>query len=182
MLIKNVGIPRSQSWRSLEERDLDEYDIDKIPQGVTTAFYWYGEYNEYEGAGYILFNYGGPSWWLHCMGHCSCYGPTHYMENADEWVSLDQLQNEATEELWDEVSPLVALARTHEREKALTSSVVVNEFFPDYVSPPSGTLQDMIDEGMVDANAITEMGSVQFWLRRMRNYEEAMEKKVKDNE
>lgn len=104
------------SYGGHDSTALEEWDCESIPSYVKEAWYWYS-YGCYEGSGYMLcqIQHDGtePLWMLHCMSHCSCYGPCEERWETGGHATLEALQATCSEELLDResVRHLITAAR-----------------------------------------------------------------------
>jgi hypothetical protein len=65
--------------------ELEDYEIERLKElGIDAVVYWYVT-APYEGSGDMLILKDG-LWYLHSMGHCSCYGPT---EKVNKSLSME---------------------------------------------------------------------------------------------
>lgn len=76
--------------------------------GISEAWYWYGYYG-YEGVGQMLILKDG-KYYLHDMGHCSCYGPIENISFTDPFSSLEEIKVRCSTELYGYVKALVEMA------------------------------------------------------------------------
>jgi len=87
--------------------ELSEWELKQIPNGVDVFIYDYSS-GSYEGSGNALFRKNG-KWFLHNMGHCSCYGPTENIDSCGHGETLKQMKlskeyAEQTKELFKRAS------------------------------------------------------------------------------
>ena len=89
------------------ESELDEYDLEGLYKAnAQAAFYWYAS-GSYEGSGQLLVVKDG-KWYLHDMGHCSCYGPIDHLNlSTPISESLAGVREKCSSGCWCEVEPLV---------------------------------------------------------------------------
>ncbi len=78
--------------------EISQYEIDHLPKAIDVFIYSYA-YGCYEGSGNALFRMQG-LWYLHSMGHCSCYGPMENIDSCGVGKKLKDIQmsNEYREE------------------------------------------------------------------------------------
>ena len=95
-------------WCGIEP--LADYEIESLERlGVDEAWYWYAA-GSYEGMGQILIK-KGDNYYLHEMGHCSCYGPLDDISFATPYTDLDAIKNNCSEDSYKEIAPLVEMAK-----------------------------------------------------------------------
>lgn len=108
----NAAPPKAYDWAEDDIAEFSEYELEEISSiNPEVAFYWYTT-GCYEGSGQLLFLKDG-EWHLHDCGHCSCYGPTDEIDTA--WPlskTLDGIREKCSDERWDDVAPLVILAKS----------------------------------------------------------------------
>lgn len=105
-------------WWDRESSSLSSYDAEQIESAAgepTEAWYWYC-YGSYEGAGQMILH-NSCGWFLHDMGHCSCYGPTCHIELTTAHASLEALVKNCTAELQGLLTSLVEAASQTEAHK-----------------------------------------------------------------
>lgn len=93
---------------------LSEYDLKDVNgSGATHAWYHY-ETGSFEGWGYLLGLMANKTWFVHDMGHCSCYGPTERIHEASGYDTLAQIEekNSHNAEVWAKILPLIEAAKT----------------------------------------------------------------------
>ncbi len=91
---------------------MDELDCSSVE--CEWAAYYYGAY-DYEGQGQILMR-KKKRWYLHDMGHCSCYGPLEEIEFTHGFKTLQKLYKNITGTWLKEIMILVDCAKTHTEE------------------------------------------------------------------
>ncbi len=85
--------------------------------GYSEVWYWYATGN-YEGTGYaILRKPGDRGYYVAYLGHCSCYGPTENIGDADRWTSIAAIIKGATKELRWELAPLLAMIKRQNKKR-----------------------------------------------------------------
>jgi len=78
----------------IDEEELRMYGVD-----CDVLFYWY-EYYSYSGGGRLLMR-DNNKWYLHDMGHCSCYGPLSDANKAPFIADkLSEIKDKCSEEEW----------------------------------------------------------------------------------
>ena len=97
-----------------DSEELDDYDLEKIPVGIEEVWYWYMTGN-YCGAGQMILLGKDGKYYIHDMGHCSCYGPTDEIETLGGIESLAELK--MTDEADDEIAPLVKMVKRKYAQK-----------------------------------------------------------------
>jgi len=112
MKIYNYGkFPEDIEYTYGEISELSsDYDLDYL-KDFDEVYYWYAEAG-YEGMGNLIGILNG-KWYMHNMGHCSCYGPLEELDISDKnaYDSLEELKNSCSKGLIVEVMPLIEMAR-----------------------------------------------------------------------
>ena len=106
------SLPAGTTYTWGDPEELADYDFEELKDtAVEEAWYWYA-CGGYEGAGYIIMREGS-SFFLHDMGHCSCYGPLDGATDALRvpYETLDALEAACTDDLESELAPLLKMAR-----------------------------------------------------------------------
>ena len=111
MKINNYGsFPEGVSCEYCKISELDEYDLELLDRHyLDEVWYWYA-CGRYEGMGDMLIR-RGDKYYLHDMGHCSCYGPTEHIKFNDPYSSLDEIKERCSAEEYKNVEPLAEMAR-----------------------------------------------------------------------
>jgi len=93
----------------------NDYNFDLL-KDFDEVYYWYAS-APYEGLGGLIGLLKG-KWYMHSMGHCSCYGPLEHLEINEQnaYYSLEELKNACSSDLLIEVAPLIEMA-IQNREK-----------------------------------------------------------------
>ncbi|RMG02284.1 MAG: hypothetical protein D6726_07925 [Nitrospirae bacterium] len=97
--------------------DFTKNDLEFLKElDADVGYYWYSFW-DYGGQGYLLIQKDG-KWYLHDCGHCSCNTPldTIYDSLRVGYDSLNGLLDCCTDELRQEIMPLVEQARIEGKE------------------------------------------------------------------
>ena len=83
--------------------------------GISKIYYWYAT-GSYEGSGKMLCK-KGKIWYMHDMGHCSCYTGIEYLDLSPNkgYSSLKELKSKCTDELFKQIEPLFNKAKKDQR-------------------------------------------------------------------
>ncbi len=85
--------------------------------GVEFIVYYYG-HEDYSGYGMALL-YKDNKWFVHDMGHCSCYGPYEYLDFKTPVDSLDEVIRLIRDEDWSGSYEEAKIKMLNEAEKFL---------------------------------------------------------------
>lgn len=108
-------IPDGLNYGGYDISELSDYEVQKlIDFGVERAWYWYAQ-GSYEGSGQILMLKDG-LYYLHDMGHCSCYGPVEDLE-LKNGTDLKTIEAACSKEYLKSVLPLIKKARAAEKRR-----------------------------------------------------------------
>ena len=99
MEIVRVSSPNLYLGFDRDDAELDEYELEKIPEEVEWIKYWYAQ-GSYDGSGMMILK-TKDGYYLYDMSHCSCYGPLDHLELTRSYDTIEDLINNCSEELED---------------------------------------------------------------------------------
>ena len=95
------------NFKDYSIQEISKYEFDKIKEEYNFDFiiYYYLE-NGYEGAGYLIAR-KEDKYFLHCCGHCSCYGPIEHISTSYPYNSVQEIYDNSSDELKKLIMPLL---------------------------------------------------------------------------
>lgn len=111
MKLYNYGkFPDERDYRYYAIEEFNNCELEQLNElNIQKAWYWYGE-GDYEGTGYILMLKDN-KYYVHDMGHCSCYGPLEDINFSRGYDSFDEIEANCSKEEYEQIKPLVEMAR-----------------------------------------------------------------------
>ena len=115
---KKLKLPNSNIHKinfTCHTGELSKYDMKNFTENnIKWAVYYYVNWG-YEGQGQILMR-KNKKWYLHDLGHCSCYGPLDQLTLKNGYTSFNKIYKNITGTWLNEVIPLIDFAKEHKKE------------------------------------------------------------------
>jgi len=101
MLIKNLEkFPENLNFSHGEISSIYDDDFKFLENlGIEAAYYWY-VCGSYEGSGQMI-ALKENKWYVHDLGHCSCYGPLEHFTLKNPLNSLDEIKENSSDEYYN---------------------------------------------------------------------------------
>lgn len=89
-----------------EPMELDEYDLKYLGEHKPDEVWYYYSVGNYDGLGQMIILKDG-LYYLHDMGHCSCYSGCERIDLSVGYKTIDELVSKTSNDYYEEVLPLI---------------------------------------------------------------------------